>query len=63
MYDSRVVIYERKMFIRLATDWLGLKTSIAYICGEKLFLDRAMLIPRVQGMAHEQRDDRENVIW
>ena len=22
MYDSRVVIYERKMFIRLATDWI-----------------------------------------
>ena len=30
-YDSRVAIYEPKMFIRLATGWLALKMCVAQV--------------------------------
>ena len=36
-YNSRVIIYERKMFIRLATDVSGLNPVIGKIYVEHLF--------------------------
>ena len=34
-YDSTVVIYERKLFIRLATDWAIYKSFLWIICLQK----------------------------
>ena len=34
-YDSRVVIYERKMFIRLATEWPNIEATISHCPGAK----------------------------
>ena len=42
-YDSRVIIYERKMFIRLATDWAIFGSS----CEKKILIKVAQTFGQV----------------